>query len=248
MKRIKLYYLLTKPERTLTNVLTAAAGFFFAARLPFNWLLFIVLIVGTTLVIASGCVLNNYIDKDLDKKMARTKKRALVQGDISPRAALYYAICLGAFGFFLLSYINWLTFGVGVVAFIGYVGLYGLAKRLSVHGTLVGTLPGGASLVAGYTAVTDRLDGAALMLFILMATWQMAHFYAIAVYRLEDYRNAEVPVWSVKKGIPSTKRQILLYALLFLLAIILLVLLGYVGYIFLVVMGSLSLYLSLIHI
>lgn len=242
MNTITRYYQLTKPERTLTNVLTAAAGFFFAVTRPIDWWLFVALLVGTTLVIASACVLNNYFDRQLDKKMERTKKRALVRGEISVRAALTYAVVLGALGFFILGFTNWLTVAVGATAFVGYVGLYGVAKRRSVHGTLIGTLPGGASLVAGYTAVTGQLGMAALLLFVLMAAWQMAHFYAIAIYRVADYRAAGVPVWSVKKGILSTKVQITVYTYLFIMAILMLSLLGYTGYTFMIVMGLFGLY------
>src|SRR5262249_4458865 len=148
------------------------------------------LLVGMGLIIASACIFNNYIDRELDAKMARTQKRALVTHEISVAAALLFAIALGAAGFVVLSRTNPLTVAVGPTAIITYVIFYGWARRHSVHGTLVGTIPGAASLVAGYTAATGRLDTAAWLLFAIMVVWQMAHFYSIATYRLADYKAA----------------------------------------------------------
>lgn len=229
----KTYYQLTKPERTLANVLTAAAGFLFASKLNVNWQLFLTLIAGTSLVIASSCVLNNYIDRRLDQKMARTKKRALASGQASGHSALTFAAILGIAGFWILSYTNWLTFGIIAIAYFSYVVVYGIAKRHTVHSTLIGTIPGAASLVAGYTAVTNRLDDAALILFLIMLSWQMVHFYAIAIYRLNDYRAAKLPVMPAKKGVEVTKLYMWFYLVLFVISTAFLTFAGYTGYIYL---------------
>jgi protoheme IX farnesyltransferase len=122
------------------------------------------------------------------------------------------------------------------------VVLYGFAKRKSVHGTLVGTLPGSASLVAGYTAVTGKLDVGALLLFLIMVAWQMAHFYSIALYRQKDYKNAGIPVLPVVKGAKRTKLEILLYTFLFVIFVTLLSVNRYSGLVFLLVMAPLGLY------
>ncbi|HEX5394987.1 MAG TPA: UbiA family prenyltransferase, partial [Candidatus Saccharimonadales bacterium] len=98
---------------------------------------------------------------------------------------------------------------------------------------LIGTVPGGASLVAGYTAVTGSLDRAAAILFVIMLAWQMVHFYAIAVYRLKDYSDAQLPVLPVKKGVKTTKKQVFAYTLLFLFSASLLTWEDYTGYVFL---------------
>lgn len=223
------FYRLTKPERTFTNVITASAGYLFASKWHIDWRTFAALLVGSSLIIASACVLNNFIDRDMDQLMARTKKRALVTGKISTRSAIVFAAVLALLGFWVLTFTNWLTFGIGAAAFVSYVVLYDIAKRYSVHGTLVGTVPGAASLVAGYTAVTNRLDEAALLLFIIMAAWQTAHFYAIAIYRLKDYQAAHVPVWPARYGVKNTKIWILIYIALFAAAASLLSVFGYAG-------------------
>jgi protoheme IX farnesyltransferase len=241
-KTLNRYYRLTKPGIVYSNAMTAVAGFLFATNGHVKFWHLIFLIFGTSLVIASACVFNNYIDRDIDSKMARTKKRATVTGKISPSAVIIYASALGILGFLILTKTNWLTFAIGVAAFISYVALYGVAKRRSIHGTLVGTIPGGASLVAGYTAALNRLDVGALILFLIMVFWQMAHFYSIAIFRLNDYRKAGLPVMPVVKGVKITKLQIVLYVFAFVIAVVDLSFLGYSGLSFLFVMSGLSIF------
>jgi len=236
----KTYYGLIKPERTITNTLTAVAGFLFASQWHIEWGVILSLIVGLTLVIASAGVFNNYIDRDLDRKMSRTKKRALASGLVSVRASSVYGAFLGLAGFWVLSYTNWLTVAVIGVAYISYVVFYSLAKRLTVHSTLIGTVPGGASLVAGYTAITNQLDSVALILFLIMLSWQMVHFYAIAIYRLKDYTAAKIPVLPVKNGVPVTKIYMLAYLILFIFAATLLTWMGHAGYVYLAGVALLS--------
>src|ERR1700760_2262680 len=108
---VRTYYYLTKPGIIYGNVLNATSGFLLAAillkTLPLG--LYVATIAGTSLVIAAGCVCNNYIDRGIDKRMARTKKRALVTGKVSARGAILYAALLGVIGFALLAvYTNWL--------------------------------------------------------------------------------------------------------------------------------------------
>ncbi len=239
--RAQAYYQLTKPGIIQGNLLTAAAGFFLAARRHPNWTLLLATLLGITLVIGSSCVANNYIDRELDKKMARTKSRALATGVISVRSALIYATLLGLGGFTLLIiYTNWLTVGIGALAMVDYVVFYGLSKRRYPAGTLVGSISGAAPPVAGYTAVTGHLDGAALLLFVILVCWQMPHFYAIATYRLKDYKAASLPVLPVKKGVAATKRYVVGYVVAFIIATMLLYVFGYVGWIYAVVMTLLG--------
>lgn len=224
---------MTKPERTITNVITAIAGFLFASQWDIDWLVFLSLIAGLALVIASAGVLNNYLDRDLDRKMERTKERALVSGRVSVIPAVVYGVSLGLIGFWFLSYTNWLTVIVVAAAFFSYVVVYGIAKRYTVHSTLIGTIPGGASIVAGYTAITNQLDGAALILFLIMLSWQMVHFYSIAIFRLKDYAAAKIPVLPVKKDVGATRLQMFFYMAVFIFATSLLSWYNGAGYIYL---------------
>jgi protoheme IX farnesyltransferase len=213
--KIKAYYRLTKPGIIYGNVLSGLAGYLFASRLHIHLLHFICLILGMSLVIGSACVFNNVLDKKIDAKMARTKKRALVTGLISSKSALIYGTVLGLLGFIILAKTNLITWLSGLVAIIFYVLVYGYFKRRSIYGTLVGTIPGSASLVAGYTAYTDKLNYQALLLFLIMVAWQMAHFYSISIYRLKEYKAAKIPLWPIKVSVQSTVFQIKLYVLLF---------------------------------
>jgi protoheme IX farnesyltransferase len=231
---LKNYYQLAKPGIIYGNLFTTLAGFLFASRWHFSPLLLIATLVGLGLVIGSACVFNNYIDRDIDRTMLRTKDRALISGAISPRGAIIYGIVLAVIGFSLLyAYVNILTALIALFGFVFYVVIYGFAKRASHWGTVVGSVSGAVPIVVGYVAIADRLDGAALILFLILVLWQMPHFYAIAMYRLEDYVSAGIPVLPARKGMKVTKRYIVGYIAAFIIAMALLTICGYVGYIYL---------------
>lgn len=236
------YYQLTKPGIIYGNAMTTIGGYLLASRWHIHFTLFIGVLLGTSLVIASGCVFNNYIDRGIDKKMVRTKKRATVTGEVSGRSALIYATILGIIGFFLLAhYVNGLVVLIGLIGLIDYLIFYGYYKRHSVHGTLVGSISGATPIIAGYCAVTGRFDLGAFILFMILVLWQMPHFYAISMYRREDYANAGIPVMAVQKTARRTKQYILGYIAVFILAIAALSIYGYAGFIYATVMLSLSL-------
>lgn len=200
-------------------------------------------VVGTSLVIACGCVINNYIDRELDKNMARTKHRALVIGKIPTVHAIIYGVLLGLIGFWLLlAYTNALTAEIGAVGLFFYLVMYSFWKRRSWLGTVVGSVSGATPIAAGYTAVTGRFDTAALLLFLTMVCWQMPHFYSIALYRLKDYSAAGLPVLPVKKGSPRTKLEMLFYIAGFTLAASLLTVYRYTGYIYMATMLTVGFY------
>lgn len=236
--KIKLYYSLTKPGVTYGNAITAVAGFLFAAGTEIEVVRFLGLTVGITLVIASACVINNFLDQDIDALMERTKTRALVEGKVPGRAAVVFSILLGIIGVGLLyAFTNTLTAWIAIFGWVAYVVLYGmLAKRLSIHGTLVGSISGAVPILAGYTAVTGRVDLGGILLFTVLFLWQMPEFYSIAVYRRAEYAKAKVPVMSVVKGIKNTKMQILVYTIFFVVATLLLSFYGYTGYVYTIVM------------
>ncbi len=237
MARLKSYYWLTKPGIIYGNALSAAAGFFLASQGKINFGLLLAVLGGSSLVIASACVYNNYIDRDIDKKMERTKKRALVSGEISGRSALVFATILGAAGFLvLLQLTNIVTVLVGVVGFVDYVVAYGITKRQGAYGTLVGSIAGATPIVAGYTSASGQLDGGAGLLFLIMALWQMPHFYAIALRRHKEYAAAGLPVLPVTHSSLVVRRRILLYVIAFSATSLLLTGFGYTGYVYLSVM------------
>lgn len=232
------YYQLIKPGIVYGNLLSATAGFLLAAHKNIDWVLLFIALLGIGLVIASACTLNNYFDRAIDANMERTKKRVLVSGEISITAALTYGVILGFIGFTILLFgTNQLTLLIGIIGYFAYIVVYGIAKRRSVYGTIIGSVSGSMPLIAGYTAVSNRFDGGALILFLIMTFWQMPHFYAIAIYRINDYRSAKLPVWPIIKDLQSTKYQILLFIILFIIAAAGLTLFGYTGLTFLILTG-----------
>lgn len=233
---IKKYVQLTKPGIVMGNAVTIIGGFILGARGEMNYPLFLATLIGLSLVIAAGCIFNNYFDRILDEKMERTKNRPLVQGVISIRNALIFGFVLSGLGFFLLAkYTNWITVALAALGLIVYVFLYTLLKSRTVYCTAIGSIAGAVPLLVGYTAVTGRLDFCAVILFMVMVTWQMPHFFAIAIYRLRDYEAAAIQVLPVKRGNAVTKVRMLLYVIAFTISAALLTLCGYTGYLYMIV-------------
>ncbi|EPJ80790.1 MAG TPA: heme o synthase [Pseudomonas sp.] len=241
---LKHFIQITKPGIIFGNVLSVAGGFFLASKGQIDFGLFLAAVIGTSLVVASGCVFNNCIDRDIDVKMERTKNRVLVQGLVSLKLALLYATILGVVGVGLLyTKANPLAALFAVIGFVIYVGFYSLyLKRKSVHGTLVGSLSGAMPPVIGYVAVSNSFDFAALTLLVMFSLWQMPHSYAIAIFRFNDYLAAKIPVLPVERGILVAKRHILMYILAFLVATLMLTVGGYAGLNYMAVAAAMGMY------
>lgn len=244
------YYSLTKSGLVYGNLMTVIGGFSLGAATAIRiatgnaaavgsikFTLLLATLVGISLVMASGCVFNNYIDRDIDAKMLRTKDRALVAERISKNHALIFGAILGLLGFFILAvYTNLLALFIAAFGFFAYVVLYSIwAKRRSIHGALVGSISGAVPPVVGYAAASGRLDMGAALLFTILVLWQMPHFYAIAIRRADEYAQAGIPVLPVKRGIRATKIAMLLYVLAFIFAASLLTVFGYAGLVYLAI-------------
>lgn len=238
-QKLNAYYQLTKPGVLYGNVLTAAAGFFLAARGEINMWLLAAMLVGMTLVIAAACVLNNYLDQDIDRIMARTKKRPSVTGAVKGSNIVIYSVVLVALGMAtLIAWTNWAVVAIAAIGFVTYVWLYGaLSKRRSIHGTLVGSISGAMPIAAGYAAVSGNVDTGLVLAFLIMFFWQFPEFYSIAIYRRKEYAAAGVPVMSVVKGVRSTTVQIFIYTIAYVVSTLALTVTGYTGYIYFVVMA-----------
>ncbi|WP_025465211.1 heme o synthase [Acinetobacter sp. GG2] len=241
---LRKYLFLTKPGILFGNFITTLGGFFLAAQGSIDILLLLLTLVGTTLVVASGCVVNNVIDQDIDIKMQRTQNRALVKKTISPTVALVYAFVLGLIGFSILWFgVNGYAFLFAVIGFVVYVGFYSLwTKRTSIHQTVIGSISGASPPVIGYTAVTHQFDVAALLLFLAYGLWQMPHSWAIAIYRFDDYKNAGIPILPVARSIYRTKIECVIYILLFAAVLNGLYCFGYTNIFFLITFNALTAY------
>ncbi|EKK5570255.1 protoheme IX farnesyltransferase [Morganella morganii] len=239
---MKQYLQVTKPGIIFGNLISVVGGFLLASKGDIDYPLFIATLLGVSLVVASGCVFNNYIDRDIDSVMERTKNRPLVRGLIDPKISLVYASVLGIAGMVLLLVAaNVVAMLIAIVGFVVYVGVYSLyMKRKSVYGTLVGSLSGAAPPVIGYCAVTGQFDTGALILLLIFSLWQMPHSYAIAIFRFKDYQAANIPVLPVIKGISVAKNHIILYIIAFMFATLMLAISGYAGYKYLIVAAAVS--------
>lgn len=239
---IRSYFLLTKPGILFGNAITTVSGFALASKGHFNIFLFFATLIGLSLLIASACVFNNYIDRNMDKMMERTRNRALAKGEISIEKAIIFASILGLFGVVLLTLCtNLITSLVALSGFFVYVVLYSLSKYRSPYATLIGSISGGVPPVVGYLAVVGRFDIGAFLLFLIVTFWQMPHFFAIAMYRFDDYSAASIPVLPITKGVYLTKIHMMCYIIAFLIAAFMLTLLGYTGYTYLIVITLFSL-------
>lgn len=240
---LKIYYSLTKPGIIYGNLITVAAGFILGTTGPFHDALFLETLAGISLIIASGCVLNNIIDRDIDGLMERTKGRALVKGLVPLTHAYTLAAGLGSFGAYLLGYFtNIVTLLTGLAGLFAYVFIYSLwSKRTSVYGTLLGSISGAVPPVVGYTAATGHIDLGAIILFIILVMWQMPHSYAIAIYRLSDYQHAHIPVLPLARGMRTTKIHMFEYIIGFTAFVLALYFFGYAGKLYLFTMLPLGL-------
>jgi len=235
------YYLLTKPGIVMGNLFTLAAGFLLASKGVIDFRLFLETLLGLALIMSSACIFNNYIDRQVDKKMERTKNRVLVKGLISGRNAILFALFLGVIGtLILLLYTNLLTVFVAGMGFFVYVILYSFWKGRTIYGTAIGSIAGAVPPVVGYCAVSNHFDAGALILFTMMVLWQMPHFFSIALYHFDDYTAAKIPVLPVIKGIARTKIHMVLYIVAFILAATMLTFFNYTGYVYLIVTMSIG--------
>ncbi len=243
IKTVRDYYELTKSGLVFGNVVTVIAGFLLASRCAsISIELLFMTIVGMSLVMASGCVINNYIDVDIDKLMERTKDRVLVKRSITKKDALRFAYALGIAGFLALAvFTNITTVLLAGLGFIFYVFLYSMWwKRHSMYGAGIGAISGAMPPVVGYCAVTNSFDMGALILFMIMLTWQMPHFFAIAIRRESDYAAAQIPVMPITAGIKRTKISMFIYIVEFIIATSLLAIYGYAGYTYLIIVTILG--------
>lgn len=228
------YYLITKPGIILGNLITVAAGFLLASHGKIYPGLLLATLVGLTLIIASACIFNNYIDRNVDKKMKRTRNRPFAAGLISQTGAIILAVVLVLAGTGILYYFtNVITTLIAASGFFVYVIPYSLWKCHTIYGTAIGSIAGAVPPVVGYCAVSNQIDAGALIFFFMMILWQMPHFFSIALYRYDDYAAAGIPVLPVQKGVLRTKIHMVIYIIGFIIVSSLLTVFHYTGYLFL---------------
>lgn len=222
MDTIRNYYWLAKPGIVYGNVThTFACALFAWALKPGSAFAVIWMMIGLALIIGSACVINCIMDRGLDAKMERTKKRPLPMKKISVHSATIYGVVLFVAGSVaLLAFTNVVAWAWAVVGFVTYTALYGYVKRHSWTGTMVGTIPGATPVLVGYAAVDPTLPASAWLLFIALLFWQLPHFYALALYRKDDYAKSGLPMMTVVKPREFVMKHIIATAILYALATI----------------------------
>ena len=169
-------------------------------------------VIGSSLIIAGSCSINNYIDRDIDHLMERTKDRPTVTGKIVPSKVLWLGISLIALGTIFLLFTTITATVIGLLGVFSYVVLYSMwSKRQLVSNTIIGSISGAVPPLIGWAAVDGNLDIMAWSLFLIMFIWQPPHFYALAMRRVEEYRAAGIPMLPVVKGFKTTKIHILIW-------------------------------------
>jgi protoheme IX farnesyltransferase len=192
----------------------SAAGFFLAGQSLQPWDTFLLMLLGTGCSSGGAAVLNNYLERDCDLKMHRTKNRALPSGKLSPSEALLFGLALVLLGVSLLAWrVNLLTGFLSLLTVFLYVLVYTPLKRVTWWNTVVGAIPGALPPMGGWTAATGELDLGAWLLFLILFVWQHPHFYAIAWMYREDYKRGGfkmLPVVEPDGG--STFRQVIWFS------------------------------------
>ncbi len=209
------FYELTKPRMNFLVVITTMVGFYMAANVGIDWLLLLHTLLGTALTAAGASVLNQYVERDIDKLMPRTMDRPVPAGRVAPIEALIYGIALGAAGVvYLAAAVNLLTALLGALTLGTYVLLYTPMKRWTTLNTVIGAVPGAIPPMMGFTAAQGALSPEALAVFGILFFWQMPHFLAIAILYRDDYARGGLRMLPVvDTELLITGRQILLYAM-----------------------------------
>jgi protoheme IX farnesyltransferase len=212
------YLELTKPRVVLLMLVTSSVGMLLATRQGAPWAVLVSGNLGIGLCAAGAAVINHVVDRRIDAIMARTRRRPIAQGRISPMAALTFALLLALSGQgLLLAFTNPLTAWLTLGSLLGYAVVYtGLLKRATPQNIVIGGLAGAAPPLLGWVAVTGHLDAEALLLTLIIFAWTPPHFWALAIHRKAEYAKADVPMLPVTHGERYTKLHIVLYTLILL--------------------------------
>ena len=214
--RVAGYVALTKPRIIELLLVTTVPTMFVAEQgVPSVWLM-VATVLGGTFAAGGANATNMVVDADIDALMERTKDRPLVTGVVSPRNALVFAITLEVVAFaWLVAFVNLLSAVLAVSATLFYVFVYTLwLKRTSTQNIVIGGAAGAVPVLVGWSAVTNSLGWAPIVLFLVIFYWTPPHFWALAIRYRDDYAKAEVPMLPVVASLETTARRILFYTVI----------------------------------
>lgn len=214
--RVRQFADLTKPRVTMLAVFCAVIGMFLAAPGMVSPQVLIAGTAGIWILAGGAFAVNCLIEQRIDAQMARTKGRPMARGELSSRQALVFALILAAIGSALLyAFVNPLTMWLTIATFFGYAFIYTvLLKPTTPQNIVIGGLSGAMPPMLGWTAVTDQISPESALLVLIIFVWTPPHFWALALYRVEDYKKSGLPMLPVTHGSEFTRLQILLYTVL----------------------------------
>ncbi|MFO1507185.1 MAG: heme o synthase [Lysobacterales bacterium] len=217
------YFELTKPRVVVLIVFTAVIGMFLAVPGMVPWRALLAGTAGIWLAAASAAALNHLIDQRIDRVMARTSHRPLPTGSLTPRQVLVFAVALGVASMVVLVvFVNVLTAVLTFASLIGYAIVYtAYLKHATPQNIVIGGAAGAAPPVLGWAAATGHVHPYALLLFLIIFVWTPPHFWALAIFRRDDYARAHVPMLPVVYGVAYTRWHVLFYTILLVLVTLL---------------------------
>jgi heme o synthase len=207
------YLELTKPRVVVLMLITSLVGMFLATRAGVAWQVLVFGNLGIGLCAGAAAAVNHVVDRRIDSIMARTLKRPVTSGRVSPVAALSFALLLAVSGMaLLLVFTNQLAAWLTLASLLGYAVIYtGFLKRATPQNIVIGGLAGAAPPLLGWVAVTGHISAEPLLLVLIIFAWTPPHFWALAIHRKEEYAKADIPMLPVTHGEHYTKVHILLY-------------------------------------
>ena len=220
---------LTKPRLSSLVIITGAGGWLFAP-VRADTLTGLYAVLGTTITVGAANSLNNYLEREGDKRMQRTQSRPLPMGRLSPRTALLFGLLLSLISIPMLTLLaNPLAGLLAGIALVVYVMIYTPMKRESSAHTLMGAIPGAMPPLIGWVAATNEIGPGGVLLFAILFFWQIPHSLAIAIYRKAEYESAGIIVLPINKGEDYTRSQMLVYTMMIVPLPMLLALTGTTG-------------------
>ena len=218
INNIQNYWGLCKPKVVLMLLITATVGMQLASANFIDIKLLLIANLGIGLAASSAAVINHLVDVNIDALMVRTQGRPIVSGKVSNINALFFALSLATTSMILLTfYVNTLTAVLTLFGIVGYAGVYTMyLKHRTSQNIVIGGLSGALPPLLGWTSVTNQIDTGGLVLLLIIFIWTPAHFWPLAIDRIEDYKKAKVPMLPVTHGIPHTKNCIIIYTLVLL--------------------------------
>ena len=229
------FIVLTKPRVNLLIMFTAIVGMLLAHQSTLNYELILFSSIGIGLAASAAAIINHVVDQKIDSIMDRTKSRPLVNGSIKPLHAIYFALFLSITSITMLYLlVNVLTALLTLLSIIIYSFIYSVyLKNLTSQNIVIGGIAGAMPPLLGWTSITNQIEPFPLVLFLIIFLWTPPHFWALAVYKYEDYKKADIPMLPVTHGRDFARLHIFLYSILLFCITLFPYILGLSGFIYL---------------